>query len=465
MRFKNIFWSLVMGLLWGTLATASAAEKQAAEAARRQPNVILVLADDLGSADLGCYGAHDIKTPNLDRLAQDGVRFTQFYVTSSVCSPSRASLLTGCWPGRVALEGNVGAVPPGPGLPGRCQTMAETLRDAGYQTALVGKWHLGSRPGERPNDQGFGLFFGFRNGCIDNFSHTFYWEGPHAHDLWQDEQEVWCDGEHLAEVMLEQSARFIRENRQRPFFLYYASNLPHYPKQSVARFREMYQAMAEPRRSYAACLSYLDEQVGRLRREVEQAGLARDTIFIFLGDNGHSVEERNGYGGGDAGPYRGAKNCFFEGGVRMPCLVSWPGTLPEGQTRAQLSASLDLLPTLAELCRARAPEGIDGRSLAPVLRSASAPAVRDTLYWQLNNEWAVRQGEWKLLGHPLDVNPTQKRGVAPTGDRLFLANLARDPGEKTNLAAEHPQVVERLAKLHAAWRTQVAQAQAALKQP
>ncbi len=415
------------------------------------PNIVLMLADDLGAKDLGCYGASDLNTPNIDALAGTGVRFTQFYVASPVCSPSRAALLTGCYPLHVGMELN-GPSHPGEqgGLPPQTQTVAEMLRPAGYHTGLVGKWHLGVSPENDPQGSGFDEAFGHLSGCIDQYSHYFYWNGPHIHDLYRNRQEVHEDGTHMNELIARESRRFILDNKDRPFLLYVPFGLPHYPTQAPVQFREMYQQLPEPRRSYAACVSYLDDAVGRIVAALDEAGVGGRTIVIFLSDNGHSTEERTGFGGGWAGEYRGSKQSLFEGGIRLPLIINWPGELPEGTTRGQLVAAMDLTPTLLEACGVKEPAGhdIDGRSLMETLKSPKAPATHEELHWQLQDQWAVRQGDWKLIRNPRDTDGTPLTGA----DSTFLVNLATDIGEKTNVAAQYPEIVVRLSKLHGDWR-------------
>ncbi len=414
-------------------------------AASPRPNVIVIMADDQGSVDLGSYGSADLHTPHMDALAKSGVRFTQFYAASAVCSPSRASLLTGRYPGRAGLLNNAGS---GVGLRPSEVTLAELFKDAGYATAQIGKWHLGSSATTSPNAQGFDHSFGHLGGCIDNYSHFFYWSGPNVHDLQRNGTEIFENGRYFPDLMLDEATAFTEKHRAQPFFIYYAVNTPHYPYQGEPRWLEHFKHLPLPRRLYAAFLASQDERIGRLMAKVAALGLRERTIVVFQSDNGHSVEERAHGGGGSAGPYRGAKASLFEGGIRVPAIISQPGTLPQGETRDQLAHAADWLPTLAALTGVKPPPvKLDGHNLVPVLHSAAAPSPRQTAHWQLGESWAVREGDWKLLANPRD--PT-----VASGDRtaartpLFLANLATDPGERTNLADRHPDIVARLKKLH-----------------
>jgi arylsulfatase A-like enzyme len=417
--------------------------------------VILIYTDDQGSIDAGCYGADDLFTPHIDVLAARGVRFTQFYSAAPVCSPSRAALLTGRYPQWAGLAGNAGSQPGGHGMPAEQVTIAEMLKAGGYACGHVGKWHLGYVAEEMPNAQGFDYSFGHMGGCIDNYSHFFYWSGPNRHDLWRNGKEVWHDGQFFPDLMVDEACKFLEQRGGKPFFLYWPINAPHYPLQGTDKWRERYADLPSPRREYAAFVSTTDECIGRLLAKVDELGMTDNTIVIFQSDHGHSTEERTFGGGGNAGPYRGAKFSLFEGGIRVPAIISYPAKLPQGQVRDQLAVSVDWLPTIAELTQTRRPERkIDGVSLRGVIDSSEAKSLHDVFHWQSGNglggrpQWAVRQGDWKLIGNPKD---TSNKGPLTKDDALYLVNLADDIGETTNVAARHPDVVERLSKLHDAW--------------
>ncbi|MCX7015657.1 MAG: sulfatase-like hydrolase/transferase [Candidatus Sumerlaeota bacterium] len=443
-RFKSS-WSVLRASLFVFIAASAFAAEQPSPSPAKKPNVLLIFVDDLGAADLHCYGSEDLSTPNCDALAGRGVRFTQFYVAASVCSPSRAALLTGRYPLRAGLASNAGGGKSG--LPLSEATIAEMLRGAGYRTAIFGKWHLGASDELSPLAQGFDEFFGHREGCIDNYSHFYHWSGPIRHDLWRDNQEVWEDGKFFGDLIVREAERFLDESKDRPFFLYFPVNEPHYPKQAKPQYREMYKDMPLPRGDYAAFVSTMDELVGRVMAKVDSLGLRQNTLVIFESDNGHSTESRNNYGGGNPGPYRGAKYSFFEGGTRLPAIASLPGRIPEGEVRDQMGCAVDWLPTIAELCGAPLPDRqLDGVSLWPVLESATAPAPHTTLHWQLTGtQWAVHDGDWKLVANGI------AKGLMGDNKKLFLSNLAEDVGEMHNLAKEHPEIVERLTALHDAW--------------
>jgi len=422
-----------------------------------RPNVLLIYTDDQGSVDANCYGAKDLITPHIDALADRGVRFTQFYAAASVCSPSRAALMTGRYPQRAQLARNASSQPGGEGMPGSQITIAELLKSAGYRTGHVGKWHLGYREDQMPRAQGFETTFGHMGGCIDNYSHFFYWNGPNRHDLWLNGKQVWRDGRFFPELMVEHCQRFLEQHRDEPFFLYWAINVPHYPLQGEDSWRQRYAKLPDQRRRYAAFVSTMDEKIGQVIDKLDALGLREETIVIFQSDHGHSTEIRTFGGGGSAGPYRGAKFSLFEGGIRVPAIVSAPGRLPEGHVRGQLATACDWLPTIAELCGVELPKRkIDGRSLLPVIRSADAPSPHTEFHWQSGGgrqpQWAVRQGDWKLIGNPRD---TSDKALLTAADRRFLVNLSERVDELENLAGRHPDVVRRLEKLHEAWLAEV----------
>jgi len=408
------------------------------------PNVVLILTDDQGSVDVNCYGAEDLHTPNLDRLASRGVRFDQFYVGAPVCSPSRAALLTGRYPQRAQLATNAYG---SRGLPAEQVTMAETLRRAGYRTALFGKWHLGEALALSPKAQGFDEFLGHKGGCIDNYSHYFFWQGPNRHDLWKNDEEHFEDGVYFPDIVIREALRFIEENRDSPFFLYLPFNTPHYPLQPEPRFVGLYDHIQDPRRKrYAAFVSSLDDKIGRIVARLDELGLRANTLILFLSDHGHSEEERAFGGGGSAGPYRGHKFTLWEGGIRVPCIASWPGVVPEGRSRGQLCASIDLYPTVLEYCGLPAPSHrIDGRSIKDVIAGAQTLSPHDVMHWMFGKKWAVRAGRWKLV---------REKDVSEV-DTLFLSDMDADVTETKNLRAEHPDEVARLVGLHEEWVKEV----------
>lgn len=404
------------------------------------PNVIVIYTDDQGSLDLNCYGASDLYTPNIDKLAEEGIRFSQFYA-APVSSVSRAGLLTGQFAKRTKVTGNVGRI----GLPLEKETIAERLKSNGYNTALIGKWHLGSDIEHGPNSQGFDYFWGFRGGCVDSYSHYIYWGGPNEHDLWENDLEIYRPGSYFVDESLEQMKEFIADNKTNPFFVYWAVNIPHYPLQPEPKWLDYYATLPNPRKIYAAFLSTLDDYVGQMCKYLEAQGLRENTIIIFQSDNGHSMEERSFGEGGYAGQYRAGKFSLFEGGIRVPAILNWPVKLPKGEIREQLAMNIDWFPTIIDLCGVSS-QGmdVDGRSLVPLILDNKSKETHNTLHFDFSGQWAVRHGDWKLIYKPIDVRPNLRIEM---DDEYFLTNIKIDESEKTNLKDQYPLKVEELLKL------------------
>ena len=443
----------------------------ALSAQARQPNVIIFYTDDQGTLDVNCFGSKDLITPHFDKLAADGVRFTQAYA-HTVCCPSRAALITGCHPQRSNVnswtQGRLhGAM--GRNLALEETTMAEALKGAGYSTALFGKWHIGAHKDHGPLKQGFDEFFGNRSGFIDNYDH-FGGHGIGSHDLFEGTKEVFHRGVYYPDLIVDRALGFMERNQDKPFFLYFGFNLPHYPEQPVGPYANAYEDMEEPRRSYARVVSTCDHYLGRLMGGLEKLKLTDDTIVIFTSDNGHSEEDyqvkvdnhmagrprgenygANG-GGGNTGKWIGAKGSFLEGGLRVPAIMSYPNGLPKGQVRDQAVTIMDWYPTVLDLCGVDRPRGVkfDGRSVLPFVKDSSAKSEHEQLYWQWQKGWVVRDGDWKLitnggygLGQPkLPANP-------------YLANPSDTEPESKNYASEKPEIVKRLQGLYDEWAKDV----------
>lgn len=428
------------------------------------PNVIIVYTDDQGSVDAGCYGSDDLETPNMDRLAASGIRFTQMLAPSGICSASRAGLMTGQMPARAGVPGNVSSSKGEEGMPASKVTMAELLKSNGYATGHIGKWHLGYTPETMPNNQGFDHSFGHMGGCIDNYSHFFYWNGPNRHDLWRNGEEIWEDGEFFGTSMVDELKGFIDSNSEGPFFVYWAINWPHYPLQGTAKWREHYKDLPHPRNKYAAFVSSIDDLLGELLDHLESSGLRENTLIVFQSDHGHSVEERTFDGGGSAGPYRGHKGTLWEGGLRVPSIVSWPKEIPQGEVRDQLVTGIDWYPTIAEITGVTVPEShpVDGRSLVPVLKSATASSQHEGNYWRMGNspknaKWVVREGKWKLLGNATElVRPDGIPELTSEDKKLFLVDLEKDPGESRNVSDDNPELVKRLLEVRDQYEASIA---------
>lgn len=427
---------------------------------KAKPNILVILTDDQSFMDLGCYGAKDLLTPHIDQIANTGIRFTQFYAAAPVCSPSRAAMITGKYNYNAGVFGNV----PPPhidvqgqgGLPTEEITMAEVFKEAGYRTALIGKWHLGHTKEKLPNGQGFDYFFGHQRGCIDNYSHFFYWNGPNLHDLYENEKEVYKEGLFFGDLMVDRIKEFTQKPMDDPFFIFWAINMPHYPYQGKSTWLEYYDTLKTPRKEYNAFISTMDELIGEVYSHLKNTGQLENTIIVFQTDHGHSVEDRAYYGGGDTGPFSGSKFSLLEGGIRIPAIISMPGKIPQQEVRHQMAASIDWLPTLADLADLPDKENLetDGKSLKEVILSPNNPSPHQVLHWATGNPfdgsyyWAIRKGDWKLLGNPRD--PTGKISLGEQ-DALYLVNLKMDSTESRNLSAEYPEVLTELKNLHYNW--------------
>ena len=450
-RHSRSILCLLGSIFIGTFTSAQ--EGAPAEIRNKLPNIVIIYTDDQASLDLGSYGAKDLRTPELDALAQEGIRFTNMYAPSAVCSASRAGLLTGMLPNRVGVPANVSSTRGQSGMAGEAVTMAEYLTAAGYRTGHIGKWHLGYTPETMPNAQGFEYSWGHMSGVIDRYSHFFYWEGPPAHDLWRNGHEIWESGSLFSDLTKKELAQFLEQEDERPFFLYWAPGTPHYPMQPKQSTLTLFSHLSEPRRSYAATLAELDHLFGWLRKKLSSEGLSDNTLIVFQSDQGHSVEERAAWGAGYAGNLRGHKASFFEAGLKVPALFFDPsGDLgPSGERDAVVSA-MDWLPTVLDIAGVAVTAGhtLDGKSLVTVLADPNEASPHDSLYWQLGNDvssapWAVRAGDWKLLGNVRETKPPPGAPVLNNADRkLFLANLRSDPGERQNLIASQSRKVTEL---------------------
>jgi len=435
-----------------------------------RPNVVILFTDDHGTLDANCYGSTDLITPSIDELAANGIRFTQAYA-HKVCCPSRAALLTGRHPQRSGVTNwtqgdRHGSDAANTNMKLEEVTIAEVLQSVGYETALFGKWHLGARVGHGPLDQGFDRFFGHLGGFIDNYRHYFL-HGKGFHDLYDDDQEVFHRGEYFPDMMVERAVDYIGAQREAPFFMMVAFNLPHYPEQPLGKYADAYPDLPMPRQSYARVVSTVDDYIGRLMSKLRDTGQRENTIVILMGDNGHSAENNQGIavdnhtsgypkghyysahgGGGNTGKWIGQKASFLEGGIRVPAIISYPSGLPQGKVRDQIVTVMDWFPTILELAEidpSKVP--LDGKSMLPLIRDASAPTGHDVLHFGWDNEWAVREGDWKLIGRISKSEPGRVR--------KSLHNLADAEPEVKDHAAEHPEIVARLTDLHDVWSREV----------
>ena len=419
------------GMMGSAGAGALAAMAQAADGGERPPNIVVIFADDLGYGDLGCTGHPTIHTPNLDRMAAEGMRLTQFYSAAPVCTPSRAALLTGRLPARSGMCSNSRRVlfpDSAGGLPQSEVTIAEALKGAGYATACIGKWHLGHLPEFLPTEHGFDEYFGI----------------PYSNDMkpcplldGTRTVEEPADQTTLTARYTERAIRFIRRNRKRPFFLYFPHTFPHVPLFASDRFKG-----ESLRGLYGDVVEELDWSVGQILETLRKRGLAENTLVIFTSDNGPWLTQH--LRGGTAGLLRGGKGSTWEGGMREPALAWWPGKVPAGVTNAGMASTLDVLPTCLGVAGARLPDdrALDGHDLTPMLtRSADSP--RGTMFFYRGSRlYACRKGPWKL-----HTTTQAGYGAKPEKhDRPVLYQLEHDPAEKYDVAAEHPDIVADIEK-------------------
>jgi arylsulfatase A len=450
----------LIGLILATVGSGGLAAVEPTK-----PNIVFILADDLGYGDLGCYGQTKIRTPHLDQMAAEGMRFTQFYTGCPVCAPSRCTLMTGKHLGHATVRDNMQRAP---GLEGQHRmeagtvTVAQLLKRAGYATAIVGKWGLGM-----PDEQSGPLQFGFDHHygyLCQGMAHTFY--PPY---LWRDDRQEPLPGNppysygqketiapsgqtYSQDRMTDDALRWVREHRNEPFFLHFASTIPHLslqvPEDSLAEYRgkwpetpvtnsKHYSNHDAPRAAYAAMVTRLDRDVGRLLSLLTELDLDNNTLVLFGSDNGAVFP----LAGTDPeffrsnGALRGYKQQLWEGGIRTPFIARWPGRIKAGTTSDHVGAYWDVLPTLCELAGVQPPQDIDGLSFVPTLLGRGEQARHDYLYWEFHGEGgrqAVRFGDWKA------VREQAKRNRDATPE---LYNLASDPGETSNVAKDHPDVV------------------------
>lgn len=449
-----------LSLVFSLMLFAAEAPPSAAQSANG-PNIVIFLTDDQGYGDMGCYGAKDAKTPNLDRLAASGARFTNWYSAAPVCSPSRAAILTGRYPVRNGVPNIVQSAADIVGLKGSEVTLAEVLKEKGYRTGAVGKWHLGSASESRPNAQGFDQFFGFLSGCVDYYSHFYYWGDrngiPNFHDLWRNETEIYEDGQYMTELITREALKFIRSQQSGPFLLYVAYSAPHYPMQAPQKYRDRFAGLDPERQMHLAMIAAVDDSIGEVMGEIEKQGKLNDTLVFFQSDNGATIEPRAGLGGkpargGSNAEFRGYKFSLFEGGIRMPALLSWPGTVPAGQVISEPLIGMDIFATAIKAAGLPLPSGrvIDGKDILPVV-TKKARSPHDALYWTQLGQYAVLKDNWKLIleGRLGPGEPNRLKG----DETVFLVDLSSDPGEKTNLRSQHPEKVKELAALIESWKT------------
>ena len=431
-----------------------------------RPNIVYIVADDLGYGDLGCYGQKDIRTPNLDRMAREGMIFTQHYSGSTVCAPSRSCLMTGMHTGHTPIRGNKEIKPEGQHpLPADAVTVAEVLQKAGYATGAFGKWGLGY-PGSEgdPNNQGFDEFYGYN---CQRYAHNYY-----PYFLRHNDKKVMLGGnegkkteQYGPDLIQEQAIKFIEANKDKPFFMFVPHVIPHaellVPEDDIVksyrgRFPEKpyegiddgpnykiggYGSVATPRANFAAMVTRLDQHVGEILDKLKELGLDKKTLVMFTSDNGpHGEGGANPSYFNSNGGLRGMKRDLYEGGIRVPMIARWPGRIQAGSGSEHVSAFWDVMPTLAEIAGVNAPKDIDGISFAPTLMGR-AQEEHEYLYWEFHEQGgrqAVRQGKWKAIRLQVKRDPNGP---------LELYDLQADPQEENNVASQHPDIISRMEQI------------------
>jgi len=440
-----------------------------------KPNIVYILADDLGYGDLSCYGQTHFNTPNLDKMTGEGMLFTQHYAGTTVCAPSRSALMTGQHTGHTPIRGNKEWKPEGQWpIPDQAYTVAELLKEAGYTTGAFGKWGLGFVGTEGdPNEQGFDEFYGYN---CQRMAHNYY-----PGHLWHNQQKITLEGNsgdgfatYAPKMIHEQALKFIEDNKDKPFFLYYPNVIPHaellLPEENLAEFRGQflpekefkgaepgdknfriggYGTQPEGHAAFAAMVTLLDKQVGEVLAKLKELGLDENTIVIFSSDNGPHLE-----GGADPdyfdsnGPLQGYKRDLYEGGIREPMIAWWPKQIEAGTQTDHISAFWDVMPTVAEIAGVTAPDNIDGISFLPTLLGQKDQKQHDYLYWEFHEKGgrkALRKGDWKFVSY--NVNNPEKTTVE-------LYDLSADLGEENNLADKNPELVKELQQLMKQARTE-----------
>ncbi len=435
---------------------------------KERPNVILIFTDDQGYGDVGCYGAKGYKTPNMDRMAKEGIRFTSFYTGCPVCSGSRAALMTGCYYRRVSVRA-VMFPPNRDGLNPKEITIAEVLKNIGYTTGMIGKWHLGHLPQFLPTSQGFDSYYGI----------------PYSNDMWLDKEtaqfakdcvfrkgmtvekartanrtrnwvplmrgtkvvEYPADQATLTKRYTEEAKKFIEKNKKKRFFLYMPHTMPHVPMFVSEKFKNKNKSL------YGNVIEELDWSIGEVLKTVKKCGIDKKTLIIFTTDNGTHR--------GSSGPLRGRKAGPYEGGVRVPCIMRWPGKIPAGIETDEIAATIDMLPTIAKITGGQVPQDrkIDGKDISPIVFGKKGAKTPHEYYILLHGPGSVRSGKWKYYPWPEGARRRKKKGKkkpAPIkGPKVQLYDLSTDLGEKKNVAEQNPKVVERLHNAFVAHRMDI----------
>jgi arylsulfatase A-like enzyme len=423
-------------------------------ASPRRPNVVILLADDMGYADVGFHGCKDIPTPNIDSLAKNGVRCTNGYVSGPYCSPTRAGLLTGRYQQRFGHEFNPGggAGNDAAGLPTTETTLADRFRDAGYVTGLVGKWHLGGAEKFHPQQRGLAEFFGFLGGA-----HAYF---PERGTRILRGNDVVDEQTYLTDAFAREAVAFIERHKSKPFCLYLAFNAVHTPMHATdARLMKFASIEDKTRRTYAAMLSAMDDAIGRVLETLRAAKLEEDTLIFFFSDNGGPTMPGTTINGSSNAPLRGSKRTTLEGGIHVPFVVQWKGHLPAGRVYDKPVIQLDILPTAlaAAGVNAKPDWNLDGVNLLPFLNGQNSGTPHETLYWRFGSQMAIRHGDWKLVRYDPAADSGERSNKKARGSvaKPHLYNLAADIGEADDLATKQPENLKELQAVWDRWNAQL----------
>ena len=414
--------------------TSAGAAKERAE----KPNIILIMADDMGYGDIGCYGSKSIKTPVLDKMAADGIKFTDYHSNGSVCTPTRASLLTGNYQQRVGLEGVINAQMDKRiyGIADSEVTMAEIFQKSGYQTGIFGKWHLGYQPKFNPIHHGFNEFYGYVSGNVDYISHR---DGIGIYDWWHNTDTCYDKG-YVTDLITKQALKFIESNKNKPFLLYLPHEAPHFPYQGrndkADRLPglnfEMLGSRSDKKQAYKEMVEIMDENIGRVLEKLKELNLDKNTFVFFCSDNGATSMGNNG-------ALNGFKSSLWEGGHRVPAIAWYPGKIKPGKIADDPVISMDVLPTLLNVAGISNKVRFDGEDFSKLLFSEKEMKKRP-LFWRFQNQWVVRMENWKYL---------------KIKEKEYLFDLAKDLGETTNLKDENPVMIKKFKILLKDWEKEM----------
>ena len=396
-----------------------------------RPNIVLILADDLGYGSLGAYGEKEIPTPNIDSIAKNGAKMTNGYVSCPICAPTRAGLMTGRYQQRFGFEHN-----PGParqandnfGLPIDQTTIAEVLKKNGYRTGMFGKWHLGYKPELQPTARGFDEFYGFLSGARS------YFPGRRTDPILRGTKQV-PDPEYLTEALAQEAVAFMGQKSDKPFFVYLPFNAVHAPMEAPAKYTDPFPELTGTRKTYAGMQAGLDAAVGKVLDAIKKKGVEKNTVVFFLSDNGGPTQQTTS----SNKPLRGVKGQMYEGGIRVPFMVQWQGKVKPGTVVQDPCFSLDIFPTVLEIAgisKEEQKEKQDGRSLMPALQGSQSAKSHRAIFWRMGAQYAVRSGDWKMVS---------SRG------RVELFNLKSDMAETSDLSVSEPEKLKELQALYAAW--------------